>query len=350
MSQSAGTFTLCDSLSYTWTGNGTTSAWSDAGNWNPSASTDSPGYPLCGGDAVFTNGTTAEIVLDVDVTMDDFAVCASDVSVSISAAATRAFNVGDAFIISDRSDATVYGSYFAFDGPINVRAPFISTGKGNHVRFANGATSEYAGDFHMAVQNSTDPYDATLEILSGSAVNIANPGVVYINGNAKVIVDDAEFVVASIIFNAWAPGGTVEVAGSAPSFRVFYGDFRSGKNITGCTGKILYTVPVGGYASTEQRPGPVGHVFVGDSHFGGDAYEPIIFEINKDSPAFQSKSCAGETMLLYSRSSNDIEESEFSVSTFKKLSATCSVDNESSPKTVMLSWQYTNSGFVLIVR
>ena len=342
-SQVAGTFALVDNMAYTWTGAGETANWSDIGNWSHAIG-DCVGAPIFGGDAVFTDGTDANIVLDVDARLWNYAVCASNVRVSLSAEAAHSLVVTNSFIVSNPNDATVCGSTFVFDGPITLNARFVSTGKGNTVRFENGVVYNASLVFQMAIQNSVDPYEGRLEILSGSSVNVE---YLYINGNAVIVVDNAEIYVANCIVNCWAPGGTVNLAGSSPTFRT--SNIRSGSGVANCTGRILFSIPVGGYSTPSQFsniPAPFGYTSIGNT-FGGN--EPILWEIDHDSPAFGGSS-SGETILCYSRSTSDIDtvHNEFVV---PKWLSECNytIDNEASPKIVSVSWTVRH-GLTIFVR
>ena len=250
----------------------------------------------------------------------------------------------NSFIVSNPNDATVCGSTFVFDGPITLNARFVSTGKGNTVRFENGVIYNASLVFQMAIQNSVDPYEGRLEILSGSSVNVE---YLYINGNAVIVVDNAEIYVANCIVNCWAPGGTVNLAGSSPTFRT--SNIRSGSGVANCTGRILFSIPVGGYSTPSQFPNipaPFGYTSIGNT-FGGN--EPILWEIDHDSPAFGGSS-SGETILCYSRSPSDIDtvHNEFVV---PKWLSECNytIDNEASPKTVAVGWKIKR-GLAIFVR
>ena len=334
VSQKSGAFELVDDAVYTWTGAGETVNWSDAGNWSSSLA-DCAGAPLCGGDAVFPDGTTADICLDADARLWNYAVGARDVSVSISAASARSFAVTNAFIVADQNDAAAYGSTFAFSGPISIGVRLVSTGKGSTVRLASGASLDSSCVFQMAVQNSAAPFEGTLEILSGASVTIRSE--VRINGDALIVVDDAEFVVDSFLINCWAPGGTVRIAGASPSFRIYGSMFRSGSNVENGTGSIVFSIPVGGYASTEVRPGPFGYTYNRIGTFGGNA--PISWLLDRDSPAFKSGGRRGTTPLWYSRTT-PLDTAYHTLVPLRGFnSCEYTIDNEADPKTVALSWE-----------
>ena len=79
-------------------------------------------------------------------------------------------------------------------------------------------------------------------------------------------------------------------------------------------------------------------------------YAPILWTLDRESPAFKTGPSSGSTELLFSRQAGDIDTglNEFVV---PKWLGECAytIDNEASPKTVSVSWTVRH-GLTIFVR
>lgn len=336
-----GSFAPVDNATYTWKG-GAAGNWSDAANWTSSLA-DSRGYPReSGTSAVIPDNTTAEIALDVDVDIADFAVGASNANVTVSAASPHGFTARNYFL-SGLADYGVKGSTFVFSGPIAI-TNLMTVGMGSTLRLENGVRAYSLHGLKLCNNEIQRAYDSVFEIRSGSEATFGNgfgSDSSLMNADTKIVVDDATLVLGYLILNVNVPGGTVWIGGDNPEMRVFL-TLRSQTGTTTGTGKFVFSIPTGGYAKTPFR-----YTNSGGS-MGG--YAPILWTLDRDSPAFKTGPSSGSTELLFSRQAGDIDTglNEFVVPGWLA-ECTYTIDNEASPKTVSLSWELRR-GTIFIMR
>ena len=336
-----GSFAPVDNATYTWKG-GAAGNWSDAANWTSSLA-DSRGYPRdTGTSAVIPDNTTAEIALDSDVDIADFAVGASNANVTVAATSPHAFTAQNYFL-SSLSDDGVKGSTFVFSGPIAV-TNLMTVGMGSTLRLENSVRAYSLHGLKLCNNEIQRAYDSVFEIRSGSEAtfgNGLNSDNSMMNADTRIVVDDATLVLGYLILNVNVPGGTIWIGGDNPEMRVFL-TLRSQTGTTTGTGKFVFSIPAGGYAKTPFR-----YTYNGGS-MGG--YAPILWTLDRDSPAFKTGPSSGSTELLFSRQADDIDTglNEFVV---PRWLAVCdyTIDNEASPKTVSVSWTVRH-GLTIFVR
>ena len=336
-----GSFTPVDNATYTWKG-GAAGNWSDAANWTSSLA-DSRGYPRdTGTSAVIPDNTTAEIALDADVDIADFAVGTSNANVTVAATSPHAFTARNYFL-SSLADDGVKGSTFVFSGPIAV-TNLMAVGMGSTLRLENGVRAFSLHGLKLCNNEIQRAYDSVFEIHSGSEAtfgNGLNSDNSMMNADTRIVVDDATLVLGFLIMNVNVPGGTIWIGGDNPEMRVFL-TLRSQTGTTSGTGKFVFSIPAGGYAKTPFR-----YTYNGGS-MGG--YAPILWTLDRDSPAFKTGPSSGSTELLFSRQADDIDTglNEFVV---PRWLAVCdyTIDNEASPKTVSVSWTVRH-GLTIFVR
>ena len=336
-----GSFAPVDNATYTWNG-GTTGDWSNSANWTSSLA-DSRGYPRdAGTSAVIPDNTTAEIALDVDVDIADFAVGASNANVTVAATSPHAFTARNYFL-SSLADDGVKGSTFVFSGPIAI-TNLMTVGMGSTLRLENRVKAFSLKGLKLCNNEIQRAYDSVFEIRSGSEATFGNgfgSDSSLMNADTKIVVDDATLVLGYLIMNINVPGGTIWIGGANPEMRVFL-TLRSQTGTTSGTGKFVFSIPAGGYAKTPFR------YTNNDGNMGG--YAPILWTLDRDSPAFKTGPSSGSTELLFSRQAGDIDTglNEFVV---PKWLGECAytIDNEASPKTVSVSWTVRH-GLTIFVR
>ena len=335
-----GSFAPVDNATYTWKG-GAAGNWSDAANWTSSLA-DSRGYPRdTGTSAVIPDNTTAEIALDADVDIADFAVGASNANVTVAATAPHAFTARNYFL-SSLADCGVKGSTFVFSGPIAV-TNLMAVGMGSTLRLENGVRAYSLHGLKLCNNEIQMAYDSKFEIRSGSTAtfgNGMNADYSMLNADTKIVVENAELVFGKLFFNINIPGGTVRLEGTNPLVRVFL-ELRSQTGTTTGTGGFVFSVPVGGYSEAPFR-------FTNSLwNYGLGGYAPILWQVDPESPAMSASRCS--TPLVMSKYDAPIDTA---LNTFVQPRGvkewTVVVDNESSPKTATVSW--IKAGFMLVVR
>ena len=343
VSGTSGSFNLVNNSSFTWTGLGATNTWSDAGNWSCASSGDHPGCPLIGGDAIFPDNTTAEIILDVDVSIDNYAVGTTGANIKLIAEDEHALTA-NSYFIADMNDTAVHASTYVFSGPIAL-TNLMTVGMGSKVRLENGVQAYSQKGLKLCNNEIAGlSYDSVFEVFSGSEAifgNGLNSSESMMNGNTKIVINNATLVIGFLILNINVPGGTVLLEGTNPEFRVFL-RIRSQTGTTTGTGKIVFSVPEGGYARepfrfTNTSPG----------NFGG--FAPIFFEIAPDSPAMAANRCT--TPLIFSRDTSSINTSLIDIVQPKGVTEwTVDLDDDGTPtKTVTVGWK-VKRGLAIFVR
>ncbi len=342
-----GSFTPVDNATYTWKG-GAAGNWSDAANWTSSLA-DSRGYPRdTGTSAVIPDNTTAEIALDADVDIADFAVGASNANVTVAATSPHAFTARNYFL-SSLADDGVKGSTFVFSGPIAV-TNLMAVGMGSTLRLENGVRAYSLHGLKLCNNEIQRAYDSVFEIRSGSEAtfgNGLNSDNSMMNADTKIVVDDATLVLGFLIMNVNVPGGTVWIGGNHPEMRVFL-TLRSQTGTTTGTGKFVFSIPVGGFGDSDNDTPFRFTGNISDS-FGGNA--PILWTLDRESPAFKTGPSSGSTRLLFSRLQNsdiDTVHNEFVVPSWLS-ECKYTIDNEASPKTVSVSWT-ARRGMIIFFR
>ena len=343
VSGTSGSFNLVNNSSFTWTGLGATNTWSDAGNWSCASSGDHPGCPLIGGDAIFPDNTTAEIILDVDVSIDNYAVGTTGANIKLIAEDEHALTA-NSYFITNMTDTTVHASTYVFSGPIAL-TNLMTVGMGSKVRLENGVQAYSQKGLKLCNNEIAGlSYDSVFEVFSGSEAifgNGLNSSESMMNGNTKIVINNATLVIGFLILNINVPGGTVLLEGTNPEFRVFL-RIRSQTGTTTGTGKIVFSVPEGGYARepfrfTNTSPG----------NFGG--FAPIFFEIAPDSPAMAANRCT--TPLIFSRDTSSINTTLIDIVQPKGVTEwTVDLDDDGTPtKTVTVGWK-VKRGLAIFVR
>lgn len=331
-----GTFTLNDAASYTWKG-GAVGNWGDSGNWTSSMA-DSLGYPcLADSSAVFPDGTTANIALDCDVNIANYAVGASNVNVAVTAADAHAFAAQNYFL-SGLADTGVKASTYVFGGPIAL-TNLTAIGMGSILRLENGVRAYSARGLKLRNPVQLASYDSKFEIRSGSTATFDN-GKSYdiseLSADTEIVVNDATLETGCLVFNVNnVPGGTIRLEGESPLVRVSL-LLRSAIGTATGTGGFVFSVPSGGYKAAPVQ-------FTGDSGFGG--YAPMLWQIDPNSPAMSIGRCS--TPLIESKAPIDTTLNTF-VQPRGVKDWTVVIDNAPSTKTATASWM--KPGFTLFVR
>ena len=280
-----GTCATVDTTTYTWTGAGADSKWSNPDNWTDNQGGDCLGYPrTAAASAIFPAGTVAEVVFTEALTVGTVTLTAANLELTFAqgGASTNATK-----LTSANFNINGAGGCITFDGVAVRSNGNLDMGAGRALRIVNGANVS-ANIFYQ---------DEGQDVLLSGGSYLACTENHF--GGGTFVIDDSTFWTTSHDYVGKArQGGRIVIKGAHP---LWYhagtgGHFRS--DLADANVQIDFLVPAGGFpfAPIQGKATPVCRL--GDN---GNAAGKSTFTVNvlDESPANFADETVTSPLILW---------------------------------------------------
>ena len=179
---------------YTWNPAVREGAWSDPGSWRPST-----GVPKTGDNVTFTEGTTAKVTLDADVTINALTADATGMDVTICGEGRRLTVVSyNGLKLGTQNKVATSTTRIVLDGLVcDARNSPVNIESGATLVVTNGA-SFFCNTLHMCIDNGSTLYSGDLEVWNDSSVVLSS--WLYLSGNASVRLVNGRLDVGGAVY------------------------------------------------------------------------------------------------------------------------------------------------------
>ena len=263
---------------YTWNPAVREGAWSDPGSWRPST-----GVPKTGDNVTFTEGTTAKVTLDADVTINALTADATGMDVTICGEGRRLTVVSyNGLKLGTQNKVATSTTRIVLDGLVcDARNSPVNIESGATLVVTNGA-SFLCNTLHMCIDNGSTLYSGDLEVWNDSSVVLSS--WLCLSGNASVRLVNGRLDVGGAVYygdGSWGQGtgGSFRFEGDHPELvgRDAISSWNNSSNKQG--GQFDFLIPEGGYRSSPVR-------IVGTGAFGNsNAAAHTRINVLTESPA-----------------------------------------------------------------
>ena len=263
-------FIFEDNATYTWTGAGDGSSWTDPQNWSSSAE-GSFGWPNYGSIVTFSANTEATITLDRDVRIKNLGLNVNGLNITFrnsgeeqhTLTATDFYDIGE----SRKLLFTIDGCAF-----VCGRGENIQLGPQSEIRVLNGGWLQFNGRADRGLYLRTA--GCRFEVSNGSTFK--STGGIWLARDSEILIDDATFDFGYLYQGASYGNGTIRFRGAHPKLTTS-GYYRQENAAT----TNVFEVPVGGYASA-----PIVHT--GSTAMFDTSANGVVLVIDPASPALQA--------------------------------------------------------------
>lgn len=253
----AGVALADDTATYTWTGAGDGTTWSNAANWSDDAGGAGKGWPHeAGSTALFPAGVAATVNFNESVTFGTLVVADANLNLVFTAndgvtVTCTTLNAGDTTSVKTR-----HGGRIVFDG-VNLTASGSTefrVNPGNDFILKGGSEiSVYQALLCAGYKDSTFYTETTLGVEEGSTLTVRN--LLQLGGAGTLSISNATVLAATVYLNgvynsgmSYAGGGRIRFYGTSPRLEVSTKFVSEDQGMTGGLGAdVEFFMPVGGY-------------------------------------------------------------------------------------------------------